>query len=56
MISTALSNTPTVFRFIEESTKSVLEGELLREEEKGGYVLSGLLPSMAIPESLHAYG
>jgi predicted ATPase len=39
--------------FIEELTKSVLESELLREEE-GHYVLDGLLPPLAIPTSLHA--
>jgi len=39
--------------FIEELTKSVLESELLREED-GRYVLNGPLPPLAIPTSLHA--
>jgi len=39
--------------FIEELTKSLLEGGLLHEEA-GGYVLAGPLPPLAIPSSLHA--
>src|SRR4029453_332463 len=39
--------------FIEELTKALLEGGLLREEE-GGYVLAGPLPPLAIPSSLRA--
>jgi len=39
--------------FVEELTKSVLESELLREED-GHYVLDGALPPLAIPTSLHA--
>jgi class 3 adenylate cyclase/predicted ATPase/energy-coupling factor transporter ATP-binding protein EcfA2 len=37
--------------FIEELTKTLLEGGLLREEE-GGYFLAGPLPPLAIPSSL----
>ena len=37
--------------FIEELTKTLLEGGLLREED-GRYVLAGPLPSLAIPSSL----
>lgn len=39
--------------FIEELTKTLLEGGLLREEE-GSYVLAGPLPPLAIPSSLQA--
>ena len=38
--------------FIEELTKTLLEGGLLQEED-GRYVLAGSLPSLAIPSSLH---
>jgi predicted ATPase len=38
--------------FIEELTKTLLEGGLLHEEDDR-YVLAGSLPSMAIPASLH---
>ena len=37
---------------IEELTKTLLEGTLLREEN-GQYILSGPLPTLAIPSSLH---
>ena len=37
---------------IEELTRTLLEGNLLREES-GQYILSGPLPSLAIPSSLH---
>jgi predicted ATPase len=37
--------------FIEELTKTLLEGALLREED-GRYVLTGPVPSVAIPSSL----
>ena len=37
---------------IEELTKTLLEGTLLREEN-GRYTLSGPLPALAIPSSLH---
>jgi predicted ATPase len=39
--------------FIEELTKTLLEGGLLCEQE-GGYVLAGPLPPLAIPSSLRA--
>src|SRR5262249_5865314 len=39
--------------FVEELTKSVLESELLREED-GHYVLDGPLPPLAIPGGWHA--
>ena len=39
--------------FIEELTKTLLEGSLLREQD-GRYVLDGPLPPLAIPSSLHA--
>src|SRR5439155_9335956 len=37
--------------FVEELTKTLLEGGLLREED-GRYVLAGPAPSLAIPSSL----
>jgi class 3 adenylate cyclase/tetratricopeptide (TPR) repeat protein len=37
---------------IEELTKTLLEGNLLREED-GQFILSGPLPTLAIPSSLH---
>jgi predicted ATPase len=37
--------------FVEELTKTLLEGGLLREEAEG-YVLAGPLPALAIPSSL----
>jgi class 3 adenylate cyclase/tetratricopeptide (TPR) repeat protein len=39
--------------FVEELTKSLIEGGLLREEAEG-YILSGPLPPLAIPSSLQA--
>jgi len=39
--------------FIEELTKTLLEGGLLQEEDNNRYVLTGSLPSQAIPASLH---
>ena len=38
--------------FIEELTKTLLEGGVLREEEDGRYVFTGPAPSVAIPSSL----
>jgi tetratricopeptide (TPR) repeat protein len=38
--------------FVEELTKTLLEGGLLQEEDNR-YVLTGSLPSLAIPSSLH---
>jgi class 3 adenylate cyclase/tetratricopeptide (TPR) repeat protein len=37
---------------VEELTKTLLEGNLLREEN-GQYILSGPLPALAVPASLH---
>src|SRR6516164_4477310 len=48
-----LAHTDGVPLFIEELTKMVLEGGLLREQD-GGYVLEGPLPPLAIPTSLQA--
>jgi class 3 adenylate cyclase/tetratricopeptide (TPR) repeat protein len=48
-----LAHTDGVPLFIEELTKMVLEGGLLRERD-GGYVLEGPLPPLAIPTSLQA--
>jgi tetratricopeptide (TPR) repeat protein len=39
--------------FVEELTKTLLEGGMLREEDDR-YVLDGSLPAFAIPSSLHA--
>src|SRR6516164_9598479 len=48
-----LAHTDGVPLFIEELTKMVLEGGLLREQD-GGYVLEGPLPPLAIPTTLQA--
>ena len=48
-----LAHTDGVPLFIEELTKMVLEGGLLRERD-GAYVLEGPLPSLAIPTTLQA--
>jgi class 3 adenylate cyclase/predicted ATPase len=48
-----LAHTDGVPLFVEELTKMVLEGGLLRERE-GEYVLEGPLPSLAIPTTLQA--
>jgi len=48
-----LAHTDGVPLFIEELTKMVIEGGLLREGE-GQYVLEGPLPSFAIPTTLQA--
>jgi predicted ATPase len=48
-----LAHTDGVPLFIEELTKMVLEGGLLRERD-GEYVLEGPLPSLAIPTTLQA--
>jgi predicted ATPase len=48
-----LAHTDGVPLFIEELTKMVLEGGLLRERD-GEYVLEGPLPPFAIPTSLQA--
>ena len=48
-----LAHTDGVPLFIEELTKMVLEGGLLREED-GAFVLARPLPPLAIPTTLHA--
>ena len=48
-----LTQTDGVPLFIEELTKMVLEGGLLRERN-GEYVLEGPLPPLAIPTTLQA--
>ena len=48
-----LAHTDGVPLFIEELTKMVLEGGLLRERD-GAYVLEGPLPPLAIPTTLQA--
>jgi class 3 adenylate cyclase/predicted ATPase len=48
-----LAHTDGVPLFIEELTKMVLEGGLLREED-GAFVLVRPVPSLAIPTTLHA--
>ncbi|UQR60291.1 AAA family ATPase [Bradyrhizobium sp. C-145] len=48
-----LAHTDGVPLFVEELTKMVLEGGLLREHD-GEYVLDGPLPSFAIPTTLQA--
>jgi predicted ATPase len=53
VVAQIVERTDGVPLFVEELTKSVLESELLREEE-GRYVLDGLLPPLAIPTTLHA--
>src|SRR5262249_32258450 len=47
-----LAKTDGVPLFIEELTKSVLESELLREDDDG-YVLTSALTPLAIPSTLH---
>jgi len=46
-----VARTDGVPLFVEELTKTVLESDLLAEED-GGYVLNGPLPPLAIPASL----
>jgi class 3 adenylate cyclase/predicted ATPase len=53
VIAQIVERTDGVPLFIEELTKSVLESDLLHEEE-GHYVLGGPVPPFAIPTSLHA--
>ncbi|MBR1280397.1 adenylate/guanylate cyclase domain-containing protein [Bradyrhizobium sp. AUGA SZCCT0283] len=48
-----LAHTDGVPLFVEELTKMVLEGGLLRERD-GEYILEGPLPSLAIPTTLQA--
>ena len=52
VVAQIIDRTDGVPLFIEELTKSVLEGGLLREED-GRYSLEAALPSFAIPATLH---
>jgi predicted ATPase len=53
ILDSIVGRTDGIPLFVEELTKSLLEGGLLREEN-GGYVLDGPLPPLAIPSSLQA--
>lgn len=53
IISRIVDHADGIPLFIEELTRTLLEGGLLREEE-GGYALAGPLPPLAIPSSLRA--
>jgi hypothetical protein len=50
-----VARTDDIPLFIEELTKALLEGTLLREEENGHYVLTGPKPSVAISSSLQDF-
>jgi tetratricopeptide (TPR) repeat protein len=52
VIECIVERTDGIPLFVEELTKSLLEGGLLREQN-GAYVLDGPLPLLAIPSSLH---
>ena len=52
VVEQVVANTDGVPLFVEELAKMVLESGLLREVE-GGYELTGTLPSLAIPATLH---
>jgi predicted ATPase len=52
VVAAIADRTDGVPLFVEELTKSVLEGGLLREEADR-YVLDGALPALAIPTTLH---
>jgi predicted ATPase len=53
VLNAIIDHTDGVPLFIEELTKTVLEGGLLQEAEDH-YVLAGPLPPLAIPSTLHA--
>jgi tetratricopeptide (TPR) repeat protein len=53
LLEQIVTRTDGVPLFIEEMTKSVLESEILREEN-GGYVLAETLPLLAVPTTLQA--
>jgi len=53
LLDRILARTDGIPLFIEELTKTVLESGLLREAD-GGYELTGPLPPLAIPSTLHA--
>jgi predicted ATPase len=52
MVDAILTRTEGVPLFVEELTKTLLESGLLREDAEG-YVLTGPLPPVAIPSTLH---
>src|SRR5262249_39550440 len=52
VVSQIVAKSDGVRLFVEEVTKMVLESDLLQEQE-GGYVLTGSLPPLAIPATLH---
>src|SRR5262249_21126411 len=52
VVAQIVDGTDGVPLFVEELTKSVIESDLLREEEYR-YVLDGALPPLAIPKTLH---
>jgi class 3 adenylate cyclase/predicted ATPase len=52
VVEQIVAKTDGVPLFVEELTKMVLESGLLQEREEG-YVLTGLLPPLAIPATLH---
>jgi predicted ATPase len=51
ILNSVVERTDGIPLFIEELTKTLLEGGLLREED-GRYILAGPLPPLAIPSSL----
>jgi len=51
ILNSVAERTDGIPLFIEELTKALLEGGLLKEE-KGHYILAGSLPQLAIPSSL----
>ena len=53
LLEQIVARTDGVPLFIEEMTKSVLESDILREEN-GGYVLAEALPPLAVPTTLQA--
>lgn len=48
-----LTKTDGVPLFVEELTKTLLESGLLQEASGGRYMLTGSLPTLAIPATLH---
>ena len=52
VVEQVVAKTDGVPLFVEELTKMVLESDLLQEREEG-YALTGPLPSLAIPTTLH---
>jgi predicted ATPase len=52
VVEQIVAKTDGVPLFVEEVTKMVLESDLLQEQEEG-YALTGSLPPLAIPTTLH---